>query len=292
MQGGIHPDYTGQTYLDIVHTVRQAVPGMHIHAFSPLEIWQGASTLAMGVREYLRLLKTAGLDTLPGTAAEILHDDIRELICPDKLNSRQWLEVMEIAHDVGFNTTATIMYGHVDQPGHWASHLLKIRELQSRSGGFTEFVPLPYVHMEAPMYLKGKSRKGPSFREAILMHAVARLVFHKLIPNIQASWVKMGVEGVTACLNAGANDLGGTLMNESITRAAGASYGQEWPPAAIEDSIQKMARLPRMRNTLYADATEERYSRAMSAKELSQIENLSAGKKQRSKIVDNLAQAV
>ncbi len=292
MQGGIHPDYTGQTYIDIVHTVRQAVPDMHIHAFSPLEVWQGASTLGLEVKEYLRQLKAAGLNTLPGTAAEILHDDVRALLCPDKLNSEQWLQVMEAAHEVGFKTTATIMYGHVDKPIHWASHLYKIRELQRRSGGFTEFVPLPYVHMEAPMYLKGKSRKGPSFREAVLMHAVARLVFHGLIANIQASWVKMGLDGVAACLNAGVNDLGGTLMNESITRAAGAAYGQEWTPGAIEDTIRNMGRVPRMRNTLYADAPEERYQTAMNAGELSEVELTSANKKQTSKRVDNLAQVI
>ncbi|PCJ24775.1 MAG: 7,8-didemethyl-8-hydroxy-5-deazariboflavin synthase [SAR86 cluster bacterium] len=292
MQGGIHPDYTGQTYVDIVHTVRQAVPDMHIHAFSPLEVWQGASTLGLDVKQYLTQLKNAGLNTLPGTAAEILHDDVRALICPDKLNSQQWLQVMEVAHEVGFNTTATIMYGHVDSPHHWASHLHKIRELQSRTGGFTEFVPLPYVHMEAPMYLKGKSRKGPSFREAVLMHAVARLVFHGLISNIQASWVKMGLDGVAACLNAGVNDLGGTLMNESITRAAGASYGQEWSPGEIEDTIRNMNRLPRMRNTLYADAPDERYKTAMIADKLTDIELESASKKQRSKKIDNLAQVI
>lgn len=292
MQGGIHPDYTGQTYLDIVQTVRQAVPDMHIHAFSPLEVWQGASTLGISLKEFLQQLKSAGLNTLPGTAAEVLHDDVRQLICADKLTSAEWLEVMETAHGVGFNTTATIMYGHVDKPLHWASHLFKIRELQSRTGGFTEFVPLPYVHMEAPMYLKGKSRKGPSFREAVLMHAVARLVFHQHINNIQASWVKMGLDGVAACLNAGANDVGGTLMNESITRAAGASYGQEWNPREIEDTIHNMGRLPRMRNTLYADAPEERHQKAVSAEELSAIENNAADKKQRSKRLENLAQVV
>lgn len=292
MQGGIHPDYTGQTYLDILQTVREAVPDMHIHAFSPLEVWQGANTLGKSLKEFLIELKAAGLNTLPGTAAEVLHDDVRALLCPDKLNSQQWLDVMEAAHEVGFKTTATIMYGHVDKPAHWASHLYKVRELQSRSGGFTEFVPLPYVHMEAPMYLKGNSRKGPSFREAILMHSVARLVFHNSIPNIQASWVKMGVDGVAACLNAGANDLGGTLMNESITRAAGAGYGQEWSPDAIEDTIRSMGRVPRMRNTLYADALEERRQTAMRAAELSEIELSSANKKQRSKKIDNLAQAI
>lgn len=292
MQGGIHPDYTGQTYLDIVETVRHATPEMHIHAFSPLEVWQGASTLQISLEEFLVKLKSAGLNTLPGTAAEVLDDEVRQVLCADKLNSAQWLEVMETAHRVGFKTTATIMYGHVDRPRHWANHLLRIRELQQRTGGFTEFVPLPYVHMEAPMYLKGLSRRGPSFREAVLMHAVSRLVFHGQIPNIQASWVKMGLDGVAACLNAGANDLGGTLMNESITRAAGASYGQEWTPQSIEDTIRNMQRLPRMRNTLYAIAPKERHETAIKAAALCEIENNSANKKQRSKRLENLAQAI
>lgn len=292
MQGGIHPDYTGQTYLDIIETVRQAAEDMHIHAFSPLEVWQGASTLGISLREFLEKLKAAGLNTLPGTAAEVLDDEVRQTLCADKLNSEEWLEVMETAHGVGFKTTATIMYGHIDRPKHWANHLLRIRALQARTGGFTEFVPLPYVHMEAPMYLKGLSRRGPSFREAVLMHAVARLVFHGQIENIQTSWVKMGLDGVAACLNAGANDLGGTLMNESITRAAGASYGQEWTAQAIEDTIRNMDRLPRMRNTLYACAPIERYKTAISARELSEIENNSADKKQRTKRLENLAQVI
>lgn len=292
MQGGIHPDYTGQTYLDIVETVRHAVPGMHIHAFSPLEVWQGASTLGISLREFLERLKSAGLNTLPGTAAEVLDDEVRQTLCADKLNTEEWLQVMQTAHDVGFKTTATIMYGHIDRPKHWANHLLRIRALQARTGGFTEFVPLPYVHMEAPMYLKGLSRRGPSFREAVLMHAVARLVFHGQIDNIQASWVKMGLDGVAACLNAGANDLGGTLMNESITRAAGASYGQEWTAQAIEDTIRNMERLPRMRNTLYASAPVERYQTARGAQALREIENDSADKKQRSKKLENLARAL
>ena len=292
MQGGIHPDYTGQTYLDIVETVRHAAKDMHIHAFSPLEVWQGASTLGISLEDFLKKLMAAGLNTLPGTAAEVLDDEVRQVLCADKLNSEEWLEVMETAHKVGFRTTATIMYGHIDRPKHWANHLLRIRALQERTGGFTEFVPLPYVHMEAPMYLKGLSRRGPSFREAVLMHSVARLVFHGQIENIQASWVKMGLDGVAACLNAGANDLGGTLMNESITRAAGASYGQEWTPRAIEDTIRNMGRLPRMRNTLYASAPKERYLSASSAQELHEIELNSAAKKQRSKKLENLAQAI
>ena len=292
MQGGIHPDYTGQTYLDIVKTVRHAAKDMHIHAFSPLEVWQGASTLGISLEEFLKKLMIAGLNTLPGTAAEVLDDEVRQVLCADKLNSEEWLEVMETAHKVGFRTTATIMYGHIDRPKHWANHLFRIRALQKRTGGFTEFVPLPYVHMEAPMYLKGLSRRGPSFREAVLMHAIARLVFHGQIDNIQASWVKMGLDGVTACLNAGANDLGGTLMNESITRAAGASYGQEWTPQAIEDTIRNLKRLPRMRNTLYDSAPKERHQSASLAQGLSEIENNSAAKKQRTKKLENLAQAI
>ncbi len=290
MQGGIHPDYTGQTYLDIVSTVREAVPDLHIHAFSPLEVWQGAETLGISLEEFLLQLKEAGLSTLPGTAAEILHDDVRQIICHDKINTAQWLEVMETAHKVGFNTTATVMYGHVEETKHWASHLAAIRDLQARTKGFTEFVPLPYVHMEAPMYLKGKSRAGPSFREAILMHSVARIVFHGLIDNIQTSWVKMGQEGVLACLNAGANDIGGTLMNESITRAAGADHGQEWSPAAMEVALQQMQRQPRMRTTAYADAPPSRKEAAFNAADLQQIENTAANKLHRSKKLDNLVQ--
>ena len=283
MQGGIHPDYTGQTYLDIVNTVRSATPEMHIHAFSPLEVWQGAATLGVSVPAFLRQLRQAGLNTLPGTAAEILHDEVRANLCPDKLNTEQWLEVMAASHAEGLRTTATIMYGHIDRPRHWASHLLHIRSLQQRTGGFTEFVPLPFVHMEAPMYLKGKARRGPSFREAILMHAVARLVFHGLIENIQASWVKMGREGVAACLKAGVNDLGGSLMNESITRAAGSGHGQEWAPELMEAQIHAAGRQPRMRTTLYGDAAQERRNAAFNAAPLAAVRGASAAKQQRRK---------
>jgi len=283
MQGGIHPDYTGQTYLDIVNTVRSATPEMHIHAFSPLEVWQGAATLGVSVPNFLRQLRQAGLNTLPGTAAEILHDEVRANLCPDKLNTEQWLEVMAASHAEGMRTTATIMYGHIDRPRHWARHLMHIRSLQQRTAGFTEFVPLPFVHMEAPMYLKGKARRGPSFREAILMHAVARLVFHGLIENIQASWVKMGREGVAACLNAGVNDLGGSLMNESITRAAGSGHGQEWEPELMEARIHAAGRQPRMRTTLYGDAAQERRNAAFNAAPLAAVRGASAAKQQRRK---------
>lgn len=292
MQGGIHPDYTGQTYLDILHTVQQSTPNMHIHAFSPLEVSQGAATLGLSVREFIQKLVAAGLHTLPGTAAEVLDDEVRAVLCPDKINTAQWLEVMETAHDEGLRTTATIMYGHVERPHHWAAHLLRIRALQQRTGGFTEFVPLPFVHMEAPMFLKGRARKGPTFREAILIHAVARLVFHGLIDNIQASWVKMGQAGVQACLNAGVNDLGGSLMNESITRAAGTAHGQEWSPAFMEEQIQAAQRTPRMRTTLYADASSERRAAAFDAEPLAPVRSADAGKKQRSKRLPELQKLV
>ncbi len=283
MQGGIHPDYTGQTYLDILHTVRASTPDMHVHAFSPLEVAQGAATLGIGIEPFLQRLKAAGLSTLPGTAAEVLHDEVRQVLCPDKLNTAQWLEVIEAAHRAGLPTTATIMYGHIDQPHHWARHLWQIRELQRRTGGFTEFVPLPFVHMEAPMYLRGRARRGPTFREALLMHSVARLVFHGLIDNIQASWVKMGEQGVAACLAAGVNDLGGTLMNESITRAAGSAHGQEWAPAWMEQQILAAGRQPRMRTTLYGDVPQGRRQAAFGAEPLSVVDNAPAGKRQRSK---------
>ncbi len=283
MQGGIHPDYTGQTYLDILHTVRTATPGMHIHAFSPLEVWQGAESLGLSLEAFLEKLRLAGLNTLPGTAAEILHDDVRARLCADKLNTQQWLSVMEKAHEVGFRTTATVMYGHIEEPQHWARHLLEIRALQQRTGGFTEFVPLPFVHMEAPMYLRGQARRGPTFREAVLMHAVARLVFFGLIDNIQTSWVKMGEAGVQACLAAGANDLGGTLMNESITRAAGAEHGQEWAPRHMEQVINSAGRTPLMRNTRYQGVPAERVAAAFAAPELLPAVNQSAGKRQRDK---------
>ncbi len=251
LQGGIHPNYTGKTYLDICKEIKASVPEIHIHAFSPLEVWQGAKTLGMTVAEFLHQLNDAGLDTLPGTAAEILDDEVRKIICPDKLTTEQWLSVMRDAHNEGFRTTATLMYGHVEKPQHVARHFIKLRDLQSQTGGFTEFVPLPYVHMETPIFLKGKARKGPTFREAVLVHAVARLVLHPYFTNIQTSWVKMGPEGIKTCLNSGANDLGGTLMNESITRAAGAVHGQEMSPARMEKTIRNIGRIPRQRTTLY-----------------------------------------
>jgi len=265
LQGGIHPEYTGQTYLDICHTIKQVVPQMHIHAFSPLEVWQGAKTLGKSLTEFLGELKEAGLGTLPGTAAEILDDEVRATLCPDKINTEQWLEVMRAAHEVGFNTTATIMYGHIERYEHVARHLLRIRDLQTETGGFTEFVILPFIHMEAPMYLKGGARKGPTFREALLIHAISRLVLNPVIKNIQASWTKLGHEGARACLNAGVNDLGGTLMNETITRAAGASHGQETSPEAMEALILSAGRIPQQRTTTYQPVDEAQREKSLAA---------------------------
>jgi FO synthase len=271
MQGGIHPEYTGDTYVSILRAVKEALPRMHVHAFSPLEVAQGAETTGVGVPEFLARLKEAGLGTLPGTAAEVLDDEVRSVLCPDKLTTDEWLRVVEESHRAGFRTTSTIMYGHIDGPRNWARHLIRLRDLQRRTGGFTEFVPLPFVHMEAPIYLKGRARQGPTFREAILMHAVARLALHPHIRNIQASWVKMGEEGVKACLRAGVNDLGGTLMNESISRAAGAAHGQEMPPEEMERIIRSLGRAPMQRTSLYAPAPEDRQRASFGAAELTPL---------------------
>ena len=265
MQGGIHPSYTGETYLDILRVVKRAAPDIHVHAFTPLEVTHGAQTLGITVREFLSRLIDAGLNSLPGTAAEILDDEVRRVICPDKVTTDEWLKVMETAHGLGLRSTATIMFGHVDHSRHWARHLLRIRALQEKTGGFTEFIPLPFVHMGAPVYQQGHARKGPTSREAILMHAVARLVLHPVIQNIQVSWVKMGEEGVAACLTAGVNDLGGTLMNESISRAAGTQHGQEMPPARMEAIIHAAGRTPQQRTTLYGEAAKERHTVAQTA---------------------------
>ncbi|HEY3911406.1 MAG TPA: bifunctional FO biosynthesis protein CofGH [Stellaceae bacterium] len=281
LQGGIHPEYTGATYLSVCRAIKEAVPDIHIHAFSPLEIWQGAKTLGRTLSEFLAELKEAGLSSLPGTAAEILDDEIRAIICPDKIKTAEWLQVMEAAHEVGLRATTTVMYGHVDRYEHWARHLLRIRALQARTGGFTEFVPLPFVPMETPIYLKGRARRGATWREAVLMHAVARLALHPLITNIQTSWVKMGSGGAAFCLDAGANDLGGTLMNESITRAAGAVHGQEMPPEAMEALIRGLGRIPRQRTTLYADAPAARQAAAFAALPLAEPVNTPARRYER-----------
>ena len=258
LQGGIHPAFTGEYYESVVRAISGAVPRMHVHAFSALEVWQGAATLGMPLSTYLKRLRAAGLGSLPGTAAEILDDEVRRVICPDKITTAQWLEVHDAAHRIGLRSNVTMMFGHVESPRSWARHLLCAREQQRRTGGFTEFVPLPFVHMEAPMWLKGRARSGPTWSETLLVHAVARLALHPWITNIQASWVKLGPEGVAAVLRAGVNDLGGTLMNESISRSAGAQHGQEMPPERMEALIRNAGRVPRQRTTLYGDVPDER----------------------------------
>jgi FO synthase len=270
LQGGIHPAFDGDYYASVVRAIKDAVPEIHVHAFSALEIWQGAATLGVPVRDYLERLRDEGLASLPGTAAEVLDDDVRAVICPDKITTAQWLEVHRAAHGVGLRSNNTIMFGHVDGPLAWARHLLAVRELQRETGGFTEFVPLPFVHMEAPIYLKGRARPGPTFGEVLLMHAVGRLALHPLVPNVQVSWVKAGPHGVREALCAGVNDLGGTLMNESISRAAGAGWGQEMPPELMEALIRSAGRIPRQRTTLYGEPPATQVARSFGAEPLAE----------------------
>ena len=251
LQGGIHPKFDGDYYIDVVAAVRAGSPRIHIHAFSALEVFEGARRSEQDLVTYLTRLKEAGLKTLPGTAAEILDDDVRKVLCPDKINSDQWLEVHRAAHSVGLRSNITIMFGAVEGVDSWATHLLRTRALQQETGGFTEFVPLPFVHMATPIFLQGRARRGPTFREAVLMHSVARLHYATLIDNIQVSWVKMGVEGSRRILDAGANDVGGTLMDENISRAAGASHGQEMDVDTLRALVEPLGRPLVQRSTLY-----------------------------------------
>jgi FO synthase len=251
LQGGIHPSFDGDYYLHVAEAVHEAVPGMHIHGFTALEVHEGARRLGEPLRDYLLRLKAAGLASLPGTAAEILDDEVRAVICPDKVTTEEWLEVHRVAHSVGLRSNITIMFGHVERPRHWARHLLRTRALQASTGGFTEFVPLPFVHMAAPMYRKRQSRPGPTFREAVLIHAVGRIAYRGLIDNIQVSWVKMGADGVRQALLAGVNDLGGTLMDENISRAAGAAHGQLMEEAEFRAIVEPLGRRLEQRTTLY-----------------------------------------
>src|SRR6185437_5974740 len=268
LQGGIHPAFDGDFYVSVVRAIKDAVPDLHVHAFSALEIWQGAATLGVGLEEYLARLRDEGLASLPGTAAEVLDDEVRAVICPDKITTAQWLQVHETAHRVGLRSNVTIMFGHVDTPRNWARHLLAVRDLQRRTGGFTEFVPLPFVYMEAPIYLKGGARRGPTFGELLAMHAVGRIALHPWFENVQVSWVKAGPKGVLEALRAGVNDLGGTLMNESISRAAGAGWGQELSPERMEELIRSAGRVPRQRTTLYGDPPAEQVARSFGAEPL------------------------
>ena len=251
LQGGIHPDFDGEYYLDVARSVKDAAPDIHVHGFTALEVIEGAKRLGEPLDSYLVRLMDAGLRSLPGTAAEILDDGIRAILCPDKINTEEWLECHRVAHTVGLRSNITIMFGSVEQPVHWARHLIRTRDLQKETGGFTEFVPLPFVHMASPIYLQRKARRGPTFRETVLMHAVGRIVYNGLIDNIQASWVKIGFDGVRQLLNAGVNDLGGTLMNENISRAAGATHGQGLEPEDFGRIVDGLGRRLEQRTTLY-----------------------------------------
>ena len=251
LQGGIHPDFDGDYYIDVAHAVRDAVPEMHIHGFTALEVTEGARRLGQSLEDYLLRLKAAGLASLPGTAAEILDDEVRAVLCPDKINTEEWLECHRAAHRIGLRSNITMMFGSVESPRSWARHLLVTRALQEETGGFTEFVGLPFVHMASPIYLQRKARRGPTFRETILVHAIARIVYHGLIDNVQVSWTKIGVEGARQLLRSGCNDLGGTLMDENISRAAGASHGQKMTEEAFGSLVSPLHRPLVQRSTLY-----------------------------------------
>jgi FO synthase len=251
LQGGIHPDFDGDYYVDVARAVKAVAPQIHVHGFTALEVTEGARRLDMPLRDYLLRLQEAGLATLPGTAAEILDDEVRAIICPDKVDTEEWLFAHRTAHEIGLRSNVTIMHGTVERPVHVARHLVRTRELQKETGGFTEFVPLPFVHMATPIFIQGKARRGPTFREVVLMHAVGRIAYRDTIPNVQTSWVKCGIGGTRQILQAGANDLGGTLMDENISRAAGASHGQELDEAEFRSIVEPIGRTLSQRTTLY-----------------------------------------
>ncbi|MEI8240260.1 MAG: 5-amino-6-(D-ribitylamino)uracil--L-tyrosine 4-hydroxyphenyl transferase CofH, partial [Actinomycetota bacterium] len=251
LQGGIHPNFDGDYYIDVTRAVKDAVPDMHVHGFTALEVTEGARRLGEDLMTYLRRLKDAGLASLPGTAAEILDDPIRAVLCPDKITTDEWLDCHAAAHEVGLRSNVTIMFGSIEHPESWARHMLRTRELQQVTGGFTEFVGLPFVHMASPIYLQHASRRGPTFRETLLMHAVARIAYRGLIDNIQLSWVKIGEAGAVQLLRAGCNDLGGTLMDENISRAAGAAHGQAMTEHRFGELVAPLGRRLQQRSTLY-----------------------------------------
>ena len=256
LQGGIHPSFDGDYYIDVCHAVKDAAPDMHVHAFTALEVNEGAKRLGEPLESYLLRLKAAGLRSLPGTAAEILDEEPRSILCADKVTTEEWLHIHEVAHGVGLRSNVTIMAGSIERPIHWARHIDRTRQVQKRTGGFTEYIPLPFVHMASPIYLQRKARRGPTFRETILLHAVGRLAYRGLIDNVQASWVKIGVPGVQQLLLAGVNDLGGTLMDENISRAAGAIHGQKMTEDSFKSVVAPLGRRLVRRSTLYALAEQ------------------------------------
>jgi FO synthase len=251
LQGGIHPSFDGEYYLDVTRAVHDVAPELHIHGFTALEVTEGARRLGEPLRSYLTRLREAGLRTLPGTAAEILDDAVRAELCPDKITTDEWLDAHRAAHGVGLRSNVTIMFGAVEQPRSWARHLVRTRALQKETGGFTELVPLPFVHMAAPIYLQRRARRGPTFREALLMHAVGRIAYRGWIDNVQVSWVKLGHGGAVQALQAGANDVGGTLMDENISRAAGASHGTAMDEQRFRSWVEPIGRRLEERTTLY-----------------------------------------
>jgi FO synthase len=251
MQGGIHPDLPGSFYLDLLEAIKARTPDIHIHAYSPMEVMNGASRMGVSFAEFLSEAKARGLGTIPGTAAEILDDDVRWVLTKGKLPADLWEQIVRTAHGLGIRSSSTIMFGHVDAPPHWVAHIRRIARIQADTGGFTEFVPLPFVHQNAPIYLAGKARPGATFDETMRMHAIARILLDGLIDNVQTSWVKLGIAACQAILQAGANDFGGTLMEETISRMAGAEWGIAMEPSEFDDAIRAIGRIPAVRTTTY-----------------------------------------
>lgn len=251
MQGGIHPDLPGTAYFDIAAEVKKRAPSLHVHAFSPMEVMNGVTRTGLSIRDFLIKAKESGVDSLPGTAAEILDDDVRWILTKGKLPTAQWIDVVKTAHSIGLPTTSTMMYGHVDHPGHWVAHIRQLADIQRETGGFTEFVPLPFVHQNSPIYLAGVARPGPTPRDNRAVHAMARIMLHGLIDNIQCSWVKLGPELCTQVLNGGVNDLGGTLMEETISRMAGSTNGSRKSVGELEGMAALAGRTAVQRTTLY-----------------------------------------
>lgn len=256
IQGGLHPTVDAYFYEDLLLSVKEEIPELHIHAFSPMEIYYGAKQAKLSLDETLKMLKKAGLGSMPGTAAEILNDQVRKIICPGKLSTREWVEVIEKAHHHDIPTTCTMMYGHVETVQQRVEHMEILRQIQERTGGFTEFVPLTFMHQNAPIYQEGLSRPGTTGTEDLKVYAVSRLMFGDLLPNIQVSWVKLGFKFAQVCLTAGANDLGGTLGEENISRSAGAQHGVYTPPSELRRVVKDLGRIPAERDTLYREFQE------------------------------------